>query len=87
MADALGLHLDLFQRIVVDPASVTVIRYTPLRPFLVRLNDTGGTSPRCAAAAPRGVGARRGRPSRTRRSAARAPDSPGEPATRAPAFG
>ncbi|WP_028568641.1 histidine phosphatase family protein [Salinispora tropica] len=42
VADALGLHLDLFQRIVVDPASVTVIRYTPLRPFLVRLNDTGG---------------------------------------------
>ncbi|WP_442933617.1 MSMEG_4193 family putative phosphomutase [Micromonospora sp. CPCC 206060] len=42
VADALGLHLDLFQRIVVDPASVTVIRYTPVRPFLVRLNDTGG---------------------------------------------
>ena len=29
VADALGLHLDLFQRIVVDPASVTAIRYTP----------------------------------------------------------
>ncbi|WP_019872012.1 MSMEG_4193 family putative phosphomutase [Salinispora oceanensis] len=42
VADALGLHLDLFQRLVVDPASVTAIRYTPLRPFLVRLNDTGG---------------------------------------------
>jgi probable phosphomutase (TIGR03848 family) len=42
VADALGLHLDLFQRIVVDPGSVTVIRYTPGRPFLVRLNDTGG---------------------------------------------
>ena len=42
VADALGVHLDLFQRIVVDPASVTAIRYTPLRPFLVRLNDTGG---------------------------------------------
>jgi hypothetical protein len=41
-ADALGLHLDLFQRIVVDPCSVTVIRYTPVRPFLIRLNDTGG---------------------------------------------
>lgn len=41
VADALGLHLDLFQRIVVDPGSVTVIRYTPARPFLVRLNDTG----------------------------------------------
>ncbi len=42
VADALGLHLDLFQRIQVDPCSLTVIRYTPLRPFLVRLNDTGG---------------------------------------------
>jgi probable phosphomutase (TIGR03848 family) len=41
VADALGLHLDLFQRIVIDPASVTVIRYTPVRPFLLRLNDTG----------------------------------------------
>jgi probable phosphomutase (TIGR03848 family) len=42
VADALGMHLDLFQRIVIDPASVTVIRFTPLRPFLLRLNDTGG---------------------------------------------
>ena len=42
VADALGLHLDLFQRITVDPASVTVIRYTPLRPFLLVANDTGG---------------------------------------------
>jgi probable phosphomutase (TIGR03848 family) len=42
VADAMGLHLDQFQRIVADPASVTVIRYTPGRPFLVRSNDTGG---------------------------------------------
>ncbi|MFE0588970.1 histidine phosphatase family protein [Micromonospora echinospora] len=42
VADALGVHLDLFQRIVADPASVTAIRYTPIRPFLLRLNDTGG---------------------------------------------
>ena len=42
VADALGLHLDLFQRIQVDPCSVTVVRYTELRPFVVRLNDTGG---------------------------------------------
>jgi probable phosphomutase (TIGR03848 family) len=41
VADALGLHLDLFQRIQVDPCSVTVIRYTSTRPFVVRLNDTG----------------------------------------------
>jgi probable phosphoglycerate mutase len=42
VADALGLHLDLFQRITIDPCSVTVIRYTELRPFVVRVNDTGG---------------------------------------------
>ena len=42
VADALGLHLDQFQRIQVDPCSVTVIRYTELRPFVVRLNDVGG---------------------------------------------
>ncbi|WP_433501036.1 histidine phosphatase family protein [Sphaerimonospora sp. CA-214678] len=42
VADALGLHLDQFQRITVDPASLTVIRYTPLRPFLLRANDVGG---------------------------------------------
>jgi probable phosphomutase (TIGR03848 family) len=41
VADALGLHLDLFQRIGVDPASLTVIQYTPTRPFLLRLSDTG----------------------------------------------
>ncbi|WP_382465976.1 histidine phosphatase family protein [Streptomyces noursei] len=41
VADALGMHLDLFQRISVEPCSVTVIRYTRLRPYLVRLGDTG----------------------------------------------
>ena len=42
VADSLGMHIDMLQRIQVDPASLTVIRYTPLRPFLVRMNDTGG---------------------------------------------
>ncbi|MFY1694080.1 MSMEG_4193 family putative phosphomutase [Solwaraspora sp. WMMA2101] len=62
VADALGLHLDLFQRIVADPASLTVIRYTATRPFLLRLNDTGAdlTGP---VVAKRGRGRRRGRPS------------------------
>ncbi|WP_326691787.1 MULTISPECIES: histidine phosphatase family protein [unclassified Streptomyces] len=41
VADALGMHLDLFQRISVGPCSATVITYTPLRPFLLRLGDTG----------------------------------------------
>jgi probable phosphomutase (TIGR03848 family) len=37
----LGMHLDLFQRVVVSPASVTAIAFGPV-PYLVRLNDTGG---------------------------------------------
>ncbi len=43
LADAAGTHLDLFQRIVVDPASISVVRYTSSRPFVVRTNDVGGT--------------------------------------------
>jgi len=42
LADALGQHLDAFQRIVVDPAAVSVIRYTETRPFVLRVNDHGG---------------------------------------------
>src|SRR3954464_8775522 len=42
LADALGQHLDLFQRIVINPASVSVVQYTELRPFVMRVNDTGG---------------------------------------------
>jgi probable phosphomutase (TIGR03848 family) len=54
ITDSLGLHLDQCQRIQVDPCSLSVIRYTPLRPFLIRLNDTGGGTadliPKAAAA-------------------------------------
>ena len=42
LADAAGAHLDQFQRILVDPASVSVVRYTARRPFLLRSNDNGG---------------------------------------------
>jgi len=42
LADALGMHLDLFQRIVVDPSSMSVIRYTPLRPFVLSINSLAG---------------------------------------------
>jgi probable phosphomutase (TIGR03848 family) len=42
LADALGLHLDAFQRIVVDPASLSVVRYTPGRPFVVTMNTSAG---------------------------------------------
>jgi len=42
LADALGMHLDAFQRIVVDPGSLSVVRYTPLRPFVLTSNSTAG---------------------------------------------
>lgn len=42
LADALGMHLDAFQRLVVDPASLSVVRYTPLRPFVASMNSTAG---------------------------------------------
>jgi broad specificity phosphatase PhoE len=42
LADALGLHLDQYQRIVPDPCSVSVIRYTATRPYVLRMNDVGG---------------------------------------------
>ena len=42
LADALGMHLDAFQRIVVDPASLSVVRYTPMRPFVVSTNTSAG---------------------------------------------
>ncbi len=44
LADAAGSHLDSFQRIVVDPGSVSVVSYTPQRPFVVRLNEHGDLS-------------------------------------------
>lgn len=43
LADSLGLHLDMYQRINIDPCSLSVIRFTPLRPFVERQNDTGGS--------------------------------------------
>jgi probable phosphomutase (TIGR03848 family) len=41
LADALGLHLDQFQRIVVDPSSTSIVRYTDSRPYVMRVNDMG----------------------------------------------
>ena len=57
IADSLGLHLDMFQRIQVDPCSVSVIRYTPLRPFVLRMNDTGAGLGGLARAEPAASGA------------------------------
>jgi broad specificity phosphatase PhoE len=42
LADALGMHLDLFQRISVDPASVSIVRYTPHRPYVLATNTHEG---------------------------------------------
>jgi broad specificity phosphatase PhoE len=42
LADALGMHLDLFQRLHVDPASVSIIRYTATRPFVLASNTHAG---------------------------------------------
>lgn len=41
LADALATPLDEFQRIVVDPASVSIVHRTQRRPFVLRTNDTG----------------------------------------------
>lgn len=41
LADAAGTPLDRFQRIVADPASLSVVRYTTHQPYLLRTNDTG----------------------------------------------
>ena len=58
LADALGMHLDLFQRIHVDPASVSIVRYTAARPFVLGTNTHAGdlawlTPPRKARRTPR----------------------------------
>jgi probable phosphomutase (TIGR03848 family) len=42
LADALGMHLDLFQRIQVDPASVSIVRYTAARPYVLATNTHAG---------------------------------------------
>ena len=42
LSHATGAQLDDFQRINVDPASVSVVRYTSRKPFVLRLNDVGG---------------------------------------------
>lgn len=56
LADSLGMHIDLMQRIQIDPCSLSVIRYTPLRPFVLRMNDTGGSTAGLARPAVKGAG-------------------------------
>jgi len=56
VADAIGTPLDLFQRISVDPASVTVIRYSKERPRVLSLNEApAGIASRLVAGRRRGL--------------------------------
>jgi probable phosphoglycerate mutase len=43
VAHAMGTHLDLFQRIVISPCSVTAIAYGPTGPVVLTVNSTGGS--------------------------------------------
>ena len=40
VASALGTHLDEFQRIIIDPASISVLDYSGIKPRVLLLNDT-----------------------------------------------
>jgi probable phosphoglycerate mutase len=40
LASALGMHLDEFQRIIVDPASVSIIEYSSVKPRVLLINDS-----------------------------------------------
>ena len=52
LADALGMHLDLFQRIAVGPASVSIVRYGTSRPEVLATNTDSGDLSWLRAAAP-----------------------------------
>ena len=41
VADAMGTHLDLFQRIVIGPCSITAILYTSSAPVVLAVNSMG----------------------------------------------
>jgi probable phosphomutase (TIGR03848 family) len=43
VAQALGTHLDLFQRIVISTCSVTAVIYGPGAPVVLTVNSTGGS--------------------------------------------
>lgn len=40
VASALGMHLDEFQRIVIDPASISILDYSTTKPRTLLLNDS-----------------------------------------------
>jgi probable phosphoglycerate mutase len=40
IASALGMHLDEFQRVVIDPASISILDYSTTKPRVLLLNDS-----------------------------------------------
>jgi probable phosphoglycerate mutase len=40
VASALGMHLDEFQRIVIDPASISILDFSTTKPRILLLNDS-----------------------------------------------
>ena len=56
-----GVHLDLFQRIVVSPASVTVFELRPHGAAMLKCNDTGSLDELLPPAAEGRAGRRRRR--------------------------
>jgi probable phosphoglycerate mutase len=40
VASSLGMHLDDFQRIVIDPASITILDFSQSKPRLTLMNDS-----------------------------------------------
>ncbi len=43
LAHATGTHIDLFQRLVVSPCSVSAVAYTASGPIVLTVNSTGGS--------------------------------------------
>ena len=43
VAHAMGTHIDLFQRIVISPCSITAIAYSAGGPVVLTVNSTGGS--------------------------------------------
>src|SRR3954463_3678870 len=82
LADALGMHLDLFQRLQVDPASISVIRYTDARPYVLASNTHEGD---LSWLAPAPHGKARSKPGSSRRKADRGADVGGGAGPRAAA--
>jgi probable phosphomutase (TIGR03848 family) len=43
VAHAMGTHIDLFQRVVISPCSITAIAYSAGGPVVLTVNSTGGS--------------------------------------------